>query len=135
MSPAGLRRAHRWPLTTPDHRFPFRIKEIPRTCSGQVTRSPHSPSTWWEGDYRGSWCPCCNAQLRAFQRAGTRLAEASVKVVALSVDDAATTQQLVDKLGLTLALQVSVCDGVGSVAARVLGSRTRRSTTPAGDGL
>jgi peroxiredoxin len=25
--------------------------------------------------YRGSWCPYCNAQLRAFQRAGDALAE------------------------------------------------------------
>ncbi|MGW4518450.1 redoxin domain-containing protein, partial [Streptomyces sp. NPDC004393] len=25
--------------------------------------------------YRGSWCPYCNAQLRAFQRAEDRLAQ------------------------------------------------------------
>jgi len=51
--------------------------------------------------YRGSWCPYCNAQLRAFQRAADRLSAAGVKVVALSVDDAATTEQLISKLGLT----------------------------------
>ncbi|MFH8447068.1 peroxiredoxin family protein [Streptomyces sp. NPDC018026] len=51
--------------------------------------------------YRGSWCPYCNAQLRAFQRAGQRLAEAGVEVVALSVDDEATTAELITKLGLT----------------------------------
>jgi peroxiredoxin len=58
--------------------------------------------------YRGSWCPYCNAQLRAFQRAESRLAEAGVKVVALSVDDVATTQALIDKLGLTFPVGHSV---------------------------
>ena len=43
--------------------------------------------------YRGSWCPYCNAQLRAFQRAADTLAELDVKVVALSVDDEATTSE------------------------------------------
>ncbi|MGW4490116.1 peroxiredoxin family protein [Amycolatopsis sp. NPDC004368] len=51
--------------------------------------------------YRGSWCPYCNAQLRAFQRAEERLAELDIKVVALSVDDASTTQELVTKHKLT----------------------------------
>jgi peroxiredoxin len=58
--------------------------------------------------YRGSWCPYCNAQLRAFQRAESRLAEAGVKAVALSVDDAATTQALIDKVGLTFPAGHSV---------------------------
>jgi peroxiredoxin len=50
--------------------------------------------------YRGSWCPYCNAQLRAFQRAAGRLAEVGARVVALSVDDEATTAELVAKHGL-----------------------------------
>jgi peroxiredoxin len=50
--------------------------------------------------YRGSWCPYCNAQLRAFQRATASLAEVDAKVVALSVDDEATTAELVAKHGL-----------------------------------
>jgi peroxiredoxin len=50
--------------------------------------------------FRGSWCPYCNAQLRAFQRAGASLAEMDVKIVALSVDDEATTQELITKNGL-----------------------------------
>ena len=50
--------------------------------------------------YRGSWCPYCNAQLSAFQRALDGLAEIDVTVVALSVDDEATTQQLIAKHGL-----------------------------------
>jgi peroxiredoxin len=51
--------------------------------------------------YRGSWCPYCNAQLRAFQRAQETLDGLDVKVLALSVDDEETTRALVDKLKLT----------------------------------
>src|SRR5271163_3077362 len=51
--------------------------------------------------YRGSWCPYCNAQLRAFQRAEEKLAEVGATLVALSVDDEATTQELISKHGLT----------------------------------
>jgi peroxiredoxin len=50
---------------------------------------------------RGSWCPYCNAQLRAFQRAADRLTEVGVKVVSLSVDDEATTRKLIAEHGLT----------------------------------
>ncbi|MFJ9539289.1 peroxiredoxin family protein [Streptomyces sp. NPDC101225] len=51
--------------------------------------------------YRGSWCPYCIAQLRAFQRAGDRFAQVGIKVVALSVDDEATTKEVVEKHKLT----------------------------------
>jgi peroxiredoxin len=50
--------------------------------------------------YRGAWCPYCNAQLRAFQRASEGLADVGAKVVALSVDDEATTQELIAKHNL-----------------------------------
>jgi peroxiredoxin len=51
--------------------------------------------------FRGSWCPYCNAQLRAFQRAGDSLAEAGIKTAALSVDDEPTTADLIATHGLT----------------------------------
>jgi len=51
--------------------------------------------------YRGSWCPYCNAQLRAFERAADHLGEVGAKVVALSVDDEATTKELIAKHQLT----------------------------------
>jgi peroxiredoxin len=51
--------------------------------------------------YRGSWCPYCNAQLRAFQRAQDELTELGVRVVALSIDDEATTAATIDKHKLT----------------------------------
>jgi peroxiredoxin len=51
--------------------------------------------------YRGSWCPYCNAQLRAFQRAQDELTELGVRVVALSIDDEATTAATIAKHGLT----------------------------------
>ena len=51
--------------------------------------------------YRGSWCPYCNAQLRAFQRAKDELTELGVRVVALSIDDEATTAATIAKHKLT----------------------------------
>jgi peroxiredoxin len=51
--------------------------------------------------YRGSWCPYCNAQLRSFERARAQLAEVGADLVALSVDDEATTAELVAKHKLT----------------------------------
>jgi peroxiredoxin len=54
--------------------------------------------------YRGSWCPYCNAQLRAFERAQDKLTEAGIKVVALSVDDEPTTKALAAKLDLSFPL-------------------------------
>jgi len=54
--------------------------------------------------FRGSWCPYCNAQLRAFERARDALDELGVRVVALSVDDETTTQALIDRHGITFPI-------------------------------
>ena len=51
--------------------------------------------------YRGAWCPYCQAQLAGFQRASEKLAEAGAKVVALSVDDEATTIGTIEKFKLS----------------------------------
>jgi peroxiredoxin len=51
--------------------------------------------------FRGAWCPYCNAQLRAFQRAHERLHALGVRVVALSADDEPTTNELIARHGLT----------------------------------
>jgi peroxiredoxin len=50
--------------------------------------------------YRGSWCPYCNAQLSAFQRSLDRLADVGALVAALSVDDEATTLDLIARHAL-----------------------------------
>jgi peroxiredoxin len=50
---------------------------------------------------RGSWCPYCNAQLRAFQRDAEKLDGLDVKVVSVSVDDEATARELIAKHRLT----------------------------------
>jgi peroxiredoxin len=63
--------------------------------------------------YRGAWCPYCNAQLRAFERAGEALAAAGVKVAALSVDDKEATAALVGKHKLTFPV------GYGAVAPAI----------------
>jgi peroxiredoxin len=51
--------------------------------------------------YRGAWCPYCNAQLRAFERASQALADNGIRVAALSVDDQDATAALVEKHKLT----------------------------------
>lgn len=51
--------------------------------------------------YRGDWCPYCNAQMRAFERAHDTLDDLEMRVVALSVDDEDTTRAFVDKRRLT----------------------------------
>ena len=56
---------------------------------------------------RGSWCPYCNAQLRAFQRATDKLAEVGAKVVSFSVDDETTTAGMVVENGLTFPVGYS----------------------------
>jgi peroxiredoxin len=50
---------------------------------------------------RGSWCPYCNAQLRAFQREAEKLDGLDVKVVSLSIDDEVTARELIARHGLT----------------------------------
>ena len=50
--------------------------------------------------YRGAWCPYCNAQLSAFQRALDRLTGAGASVVALSADARAATRDLSARHGL-----------------------------------
>lgn len=54
--------------------------------------------------YRGSWCPYCTAQLRAFQRAQHNLTAVNTTTIALSVDDESTTHALVANLKLTFAV-------------------------------
>ncbi|MEV4349319.1 peroxiredoxin family protein [Actinoplanes sp. NPDC049596] len=69
--------------------------------------------------YRGSFCPYCRTQLRAFQRSQENLRAHNIKVVALSVDDEETTQALIDKLRLDFPVGHSadahaIADGIGA---------------------
>jgi peroxiredoxin len=87
------------PLLHPGDKFPELRLALP---GGRAVTVPEA----FGGDfgvmlfYRGSWCPYCNAQLRAFQRASGTLADAGVRVAALSVDDEATTAALIAKQDL-----------------------------------
>lgn len=65
--------------------------------------------------YRGSWCPYCNAQLAAFQRAAERLGGVGASVAALSVDDEPTTTELIAKHHLTFP--VGYCADAKEIAA------------------
>jgi peroxiredoxin len=92
---------------------------------------------------RGSWCPYCRGQLRAFQRAQETLDGLGVKVVSLSVDDEPTTRAMVDKLKLTFpvghssdARAVAAATGSPPVSSstRTAGSSWRSTPTAPSDG-
>jgi peroxiredoxin len=53
---------------------------------------------------RGSWCPYCVGQLRAFQRALPKFEEAGIKIVSLSVDDEPTARAMIDDNKLTFPI-------------------------------
>lgn len=65
---------------------------------------------------RGSWCPYCNAQLRAFQRAQDDLAAVDARLVSLSVDDEPTAAALVAKYRLTFPVGHSADARAGAAA-------------------
>jgi peroxiredoxin len=88
------------PLLSPGSAFPA----LPLTPPGRPALTLPDALAGYFGVvlfFRGSWCPYCNAQLRAFQRAGDSLAEAGAKVAALSVDDEPATADLIARHGLT----------------------------------
>jgi peroxiredoxin len=102
------------PLLNPGDPFP---QLTISTTDGQALTLPGA----FAGDYavvlfyRGSWCPYCNAQLRAFERAGQVLADNGIRVAALSVDDKETSAALVEKHKLTFPV------GYGADARAVAG--------------
>src|SRR5579862_6415060 len=76
--------------------------------------------------YRGAWCPYCNAQLRAFQRANETLAQLDAAVVALSVDDEATTRELIAKHGLTFPVGYGAdADSIAELTGAFVNSEPR----------
>ena len=88
------------PLLNPGDPFPRLMID---TADGQALTIPDA----FAGEfavvlfYRGAWCPYCNAQLRAFERASQALADNGIRVAALSVDDKETTAALVARHKLT----------------------------------
>ena len=76
--------------------------------------------------YRGSWCPYCNAQLGAYSRAKEDLDAAGIKVVALSVDDGATSEELVAKRRLNFPVAHSAdADGVAATIGSYVNEEPR----------
>ena len=88
------------PLLNPGDPFPRLMMNVP---GAETLTVPDA----FAGDfaavlfYRGAWCPYCNAQLRAFQRSGQALADAGIRVGALSADGEAATAELAARHGLT----------------------------------
>ncbi len=91
------------PLLSPGDAFPCLTISV---IDGDGDRTLTVPDAFGDGYgvvlfYRGAWCPYCLQQLRSFERARRQLDELGIGVVALSVDDRATTATLVEDLGLT----------------------------------
>ncbi len=111
------------PLLHPGDAFPELSLTVP---GGQAVKVPEA----FAGQFgvllfnRGAWCPYCNAQLRAFQRASATLADAGARVASLSVDDEATTAELIARLGLTFPV------GFGADARAVAVDRRVRPPRP-----
>ena len=102
------------PLLNPGDPFP---QLTISTTGGQTLTLPDA----FAGDfgvvlfYRGAWCPYCNAQLRAFERASQALGDNGIRVAALSVDDLETSAALAGKHKLTFPV------GYGADARAVAG--------------
>jgi peroxiredoxin len=74
--------------------------------------------------YRGAWCPYCQAQLAGYQRASEKFTAAGIKVVALSVDDEATTLGTIEKFKLSFPVGHSAD---ANKVASVTGAYTNQS--------
>ncbi len=80
----------------------FPALDIPDVGGGTISLPGDLDGSWGVVlIYRGAWCPVCNAQLTAFAQATGKFEELGIKVIAFSVDDEATTAELVEKLRLT----------------------------------
>ncbi|GIH21645.1 redoxin domain-containing protein [Rugosimonospora africana] len=90
-------------LLNPGDKFPI----LPLTLVGGDTIELPAALA---GDYavvlfnRGSWCPYCVAQLRAFQQTLPQFEEAGIKIASLSVDDEPTARAMIDKYQLTFPI-------------------------------
>jgi peroxiredoxin len=112
------------PLLSPGDAFPSLT--LPKTGGGSL-RLPDNLGGQFGVVlfYRGGWCPYCNAQLRAFQRAKDELAELATGIVALSVDDEPTTKELIAKHDLTFPIG-------HSADAKAIAAATGAFVDPAG---
>ena len=77
---------------------PFPQLVVPAVGGGKLTLPDDLAGKWATIlVYRGSWCPYCAAQLAAFSRASASFTEENIAVVALSVDDEATSAGTIAK--------------------------------------
>jgi peroxiredoxin len=63
--------------------------------------------------YRGSWCPYCNLQLRAYQSISPDITRLGATLVAISPQTPDTSTEIVDKASLTFPVLSDVGNQVG----------------------
>ncbi|MGA2307297.1 MAG: peroxiredoxin family protein [Acidimicrobiales bacterium] len=79
----------------------FPALELPAVGGGML-RLPQALEGAWGVVlvYRGHWCPYCNAQLNAFQRALPALQDEGIQVAALSVDSEDRAAEVVHRYNI-----------------------------------
>src|SRR5271163_3006343 len=71
---------------------------IPAVGGGTITLPDALAGSWGAVViYRGAWCPFCNAQLAGYAAEKQALDALGLKVIALSVDDEATSAATIAK--------------------------------------
>lgn len=88
-------------MTRLENGQPFPSLVVPAVGGGTLSLPDDLAGTWATVlVYRGAWCPYCQAQLASFGRAAERFAKEELRVVALSVDDEATSASTVEEHGI-----------------------------------
>ena len=82
--------------------------------------------------YRGAWCPFCNAQLAGYAAEKEALDRIGIKVVALSVDDEATSAATVAKNHLQFPVGHSANGDAVAAATGAFVNANPRYLQPAG---
>jgi peroxiredoxin len=81
---------------------PFPTIELPAVGGGTLRLPDDLHGDWGVVlAYRGHWCPYCNAQLSAFQRALPSLSDEGIRVAAFSVDTEEQAAGTVQRHGIT----------------------------------
>ena len=107
--------------------------EVPAVGGGTIALPAALAGSWGVVlIYRGAWCPFCNAQLASFASEKEALDGLGVKVVALSVDDEATSAATVAKNHLQFPVGHSAEADAIAAATGAFVNPSRRFLEPAG---
>jgi peroxiredoxin len=106
---------------------------IPAVGGGAIVLPDAFAGSWGVAlIYRGAWCPFCNAQLAGYAAEKEALDRLGIKVVALSVDDEATSAATVAKNHLQFPVGHSANADAVAAATGAFVNANPRYLQPAG---